>query len=70
MVGGLEHRALHEVRRPDFLRQLNLGYRRHLHSMSRPRQEAADIETAVPPKLQMPLLDSGSLVTKPGIGST
>src|ERR1700710_2051928 len=63
MVDGLERRVLHGIRRNIVSLHRNLGQRLS-HSMDCPEQKGAGIQTAVPPELQMPLLDSGSLVAK------
>ena len=67
MVDGCERRVLHGDRRHVFAVQRDPHKRRDSH-MGRSQQETADIEAAVPPELQMPLSDSGSLMAKPRIG--
>jgi hypothetical protein len=60
-------RVLHEVRSDGFSPHRNLCKRRDSYPMGHPLQETADLNTAVPPELQMPLLDSGSLVAQPRV---
>ena len=64
--GGLDLRVL--VCRKVFPSRHKLGQRRRSRLTSRSLQETGEIKTAVPPRLQMPLLDPGYLSAKPGIG--
>ena len=66
MVDGCQRRVLYGDRR-HVCADRNRHKRRDSH-MGRSKQETADIEAAVPPELQMPLSDSGSLMAKPRIG--
>jgi hypothetical protein len=67
IVDGSSVACLRGVRGHIFSMHPDLGQGRHTHSMGRPQQEGADIKKTMPPKLQMPLLDSGSLIAKPRI---
>jgi hypothetical protein len=55
---------MHEARRDVSALAHQLRRRRQSHPVGR-SHETTDVETAVASELQMPLLDSGSLVAKP-----
>jgi hypothetical protein len=66
--GGLDLRVPHQVCRKVFSSRYKLGRRRRSGLTGYPLQETSEIKTAVLARLQMPLLDSGSLLAEPRVG--
>jgi hypothetical protein len=67
VIDGLDLRAPNRVGRHVLAHGHRFGRSCRSSKVGCSRQEGVDIQAEVPPELQMPLVDSGSLIAKPRV---